>query len=214
MQMRSVNLLPTTRMMISVVGGIVVGLIVGFLASDGSLGVLAGIAVTGGVFVALGWAALWPMDGDQSRAHARREDFNPAVDELIVVMAAVSVLIVILALVIEGGSHAGRVPAILALLGVFSAWASLHLMYSVRYAYLYFDDDSPGGIDFNSSDTPAFRDFLYFSYNLGMTYQVSDTAVSDPLIRAITLRHCLLSYVFGGVILASMVNLVAGIVTS
>ncbi len=46
-----------------------------------------------------------------------------------------------------------------------------------------------------------------------MTYQVSDTSVSDPTIRAVALRHCLLSYVFGTVILATAINLVLGMVT-
>ena len=70
------------------------------------------------------------------------------------------------------------------------------------------------GIDFNEEAfEPAFRDFFYFSYNLGMTYQVSDTAVTSPAIRAVVLRHTLLSYVFGAVVLASTINLVAGLAT-
>ena len=71
---------------------------------------------------------------------------------------------------------------------------------------------SPAGIDFNGDQLPAFRDFLYFSYNLGMTYQVSDTSVSSSAIRQVVLRHCLLSYVFGTSILATTINLVVGIV--
>jgi uncharacterized membrane protein len=63
----------------------------------------------------------------------------------------------------------------------------------------------------NQKAEPAYRDFFYVSYNLGMTCQVCDTSVSSPLIRAVTLRHCLLSYVFGAVILASAINLVVGI---
>lgn len=66
---------------------------------------------------------------------------------------------------------------------------------------------------FNSKQPPAYRDFLYFSYNLGMTYQVSDTSVTSATIRAVVLRHCLLSYVFGTSILATTINLVTGIVT-
>ena len=89
----------------------------------------------------------------------------------------------------------------------------LHLTYAARYAYLYYGDPV-GGIDFNSSDPPAYRDFCYFSYNLGMTYQVSDTGVSSTAIRSVVLRHCLISYVFGTVILAATINLVAGLVTS
>jgi uncharacterized membrane protein len=89
----------------------------------------------------------------------------------------------------------------------------LHLMYTARSAQLYYGEPV-GGIDFNSNDQPSYRDFCYFSYNLGMTYQVSDTEVSSTAIRSVVLRHCLLSYVFGTVILAATINLVAGLVTS
>ena len=65
-----------------------------------------------------------------------------------------------------------------------------------------------------ATNPPAYRDFLYFSYNLGMTYQVSDTGVSSRTIRAVVLRHCLLSYAFGTVILATTINVVAGIVVA
>ena len=75
--------------------------------------------------------------------------------------------------------------------------------------------ESPEGrIDFDAEDPPTYRDFIYFSYNLGMTYQVSDTSVASTRMRAIVLRHCLLSYVFGTVILATTVNLVVGIVAA
>jgi uncharacterized membrane protein len=92
-------------------------------------------------------------------------------------------------------------------------WGMLHLMYVARYAHRYYTDPV-GGIDFNNPrEQPAYRDFFYFSYNLGMTYQVSDTNVSSTAIRAVVLRHCLLSWVFGTVILAATINLVAGVFT-
>ena len=101
----------------------------------------------------------------------------------------------------------------LVLCGVFMAWASLHLMYAARYAHLYYVTCGGTGIDFNAEEyEPAYRDFFYFSYNLGMTYQVSDTAVTSPPSGR-RLRHTLLSYVFGAVVLASTINLVAGIAT-
>lgn len=61
--------------------------------------------------------------------------------------------------------------------------------------------------------TIATHDAKILSYNLGMTYPVTDTSVSDPTIRAVAFRRCLLSYVFGTVILATTINLVVGIVT-
>lgn len=201
-----------TRLSGSVIIGIAVGVVAG-AATDSLLGALIGIAATGAVFVATGWILLWPMDADATRANAHRETFRPLAEELVVVGAALGALISIVVMLIRGGSHNDPSAAAAALAGVFMAWAAMHLMYAARYADLYYTQPV-GGIDFNSAEPPAYRDFFYFSYNLGMTYQVSDTSVSDSTIRAVSLRHCLLSYVFGTVILATAINLVAGIVTS
>ncbi|MGW6354361.1 DUF1345 domain-containing protein [Streptomyces sp. NPDC055092] len=198
------------RLGISVVAGAVVGAIVG-VTNNAALGVLSGIAATELVFVVAGWAVLWPMDATATRANVRREDFQPVTDELVIVGVALCGLVATVLLLLLGKSASGHAAAAVALGGVFMAWAALHLMYATRYAYLYYQGS--GGIDFNNDDPPAYSDFLYFSYNLGMTYQVSDTNVSTSTIRAVALRHCLLSYVFGTSILATTINLVTGIVT-
>lgn len=194
-------------------GSLVAGVGAGVLAaiSDVDVGVLTGIAVTCTVYVAVGWLVLWPMDADSTRVNATHEDLRPVATELVVGGAALAGLAGIVMLMLAGADHAGRGPAALALAGVFLAWASLHLMYATRYAHLYYGG-TPGGIDFNSDDPPAFRDFFYFSYNLGMTYQVSDTAVTSSPIRSVVLRHCLFSYVFGAAIIATTINLAIGIV--
>lgn len=197
------------RLACAVVLGAVVGTAVG-LPTDAALGVLSGIAAMELFFVLAGWAVLWPMDAATTHRNARREDFRPVTEELVVVSVALCGLVAIVLLLLHGGeSDTGH--AAIALCGVFTAWAALHLMYATRYAYVYYE--SSGGIDFNSDDPPAYRDFFYFSYNLGMTYQVSDTDVSSSTIRAIVLRHSLMSYVFGTSILATAINLVVGIVS-
>ncbi|WP_329455970.1 DUF1345 domain-containing protein [Streptomyces sp. NBC_01497] len=193
------------------VAGAVVGVVAGFL-SEVPLGVISGIAAAETLFVVAGWIVLWPMDAAATHRNVRREDFRPVVEELAVVAAAVCALLGIVMLIVLGHADTGHIGAATALEGVFMAWAALHLMYATRYAYLYYQPPE-GGIDFNSGDRPRYSDFLYFGYNLGMTYQVSDTGVSSSTIRAVVLRHCLLSYVFGASILATSINLVAGIVT-
>ncbi|MET8855630.1 DUF1345 domain-containing protein [Streptomyces sp. NPDC004579] len=199
------------RLVISLILGAAVGLAVGF-SNDVFLGSLAGIAATELFFVLAGWVVLWPMGAEATRASACREDLRPLTDELVVVAVALCGLGAIALLLLRGGgSDRGDAVAVTALCGVFLAWAALHLMYATRYAYLYYDGN--GGIDFNTDDPPAYRDFFYFSYNLGMTYQVSDTSVSSAQIRAIVLRHCLLSYVFGTSILATAINVVVGLVS-
>ncbi|NLU75335.1 DUF1345 domain-containing protein [Streptomyces sp. HNM0575] len=198
-----------TRLAAAAVVGVAIGTVVGF-SVDTPLGILAAIAATETCFVVAGWTVLWPMDADSTRRNAGREDFRPLTEELVVIAAALCGLggIVVLLLGNSDTSHAAA-----ALAGVFMAWAALHLMYATRYAYLYYVD-AAGGIDFNSDQPPAYRDFFYFSYNLSMTYQVSDTDVSNSAIRAMALRHCLLSYAFGTSILATAINLVVGIVSS
>jgi uncharacterized membrane protein len=200
-----------TRLAVSAVVGAVLGLVVGALTRP-LLGVLAAIAGAGTLFVVTGWIVLWPIDAERTRRTVQREDFRPVAMEIVVVVTALAGLVGIVLLLLLSGSGSGPAAAALAAGGVFMTWAGLHLMYATRYAHLYYGG-TVGGIDFNSDDPPAYRDFLYFSYNLGMTYQVSDTSVSSTTIRAIALRHCLLAYVFGTVVLATTINLVTGIVT-
>ncbi|GAA5018773.1 DUF1345 domain-containing protein [Kitasatospora paranensis] len=196
----------------SVVIGAVVGAAVGALTTR-PLGILTGIVAAETLFVVVGWVVLWPMDAAATHRNVRREEFRPFVEEIVVVATALCGLIAIVLLLLVGDPRFRHAAAAAALCGVFMAWAALHLMYATRYAYVYYLPPV-GGIDFNTGDAPRYSDFLYFSYNLGMTYQVSDTSVSTSALRAVVLRHCLLSYVFGASILATTISLVAGIVTS
>jgi uncharacterized membrane protein len=198
------------RLAWAAVGGIVIGVVVATLG-NALLGVLSGIASTATLFVLPGWWALWPMDAEATSRHARRDEFEPRLEEVVVVAWSLAGLIAVALLLLLGKTEDRPLVALLALAGVAMSWAGLHLMYAARYAYLYYSV-ARGGIDFNHDVPPAYRDFLYFSYNLGMTYQVSDTSVSSRTIRAVVLRHCLLSYVFGTVILATTINLIASVV--
>ncbi|MGW6194699.1 DUF1345 domain-containing protein [Kribbella sp. NPDC055110] len=206
--------MPTTavsRLLVALAAGCVVGAVVA-LAWNVPLGVLSGIAAMAAAFVVTGVLVLWPMTSAATQHFVGREDFRPAVEESTVVAVTLGGLTGIALLLLLGDSHSQNSAAAVGLAGVFMNWAMLHMMYAARYAHLYYLQPT-GGIDFNSDEPPAYRDFFYFSYNLGMTYQVSDTSVSSAAIRSVVLRHCLLSYAFGTVILAATINLVAGIVT-
>jgi uncharacterized membrane protein len=200
------------RLIASVAVGAVAGVVAGSFIGI-ALGILIGGTTSLALFVVAGWVVLWPLDAAATQHNAGREEFNPVLDELVVVGVSLLGLVGMAVLLVVGGSSTDRVAAALALGGVLFGWGGLHQMYAARYAHLYYVICQTTGIDFNGPDKPAYRDFLYFSYNLGMTYQVSDTAVSSSAIRAVVLRHTLLSYVFGAVVLASTINLVAGIAT-
>ncbi|MEV7280420.1 DUF1345 domain-containing protein [Streptomyces sp. NPDC093111] len=198
------------RLVGSTLIGVAAGLTVALLTGV-ALGTLCGIAAAETVFVVSGWAVLWPMDAAATRYNVGREDFRPLLAEIAVVAAALSGLVANVLLLLGADPGTGHAAAAVALGGVFMAWAALHLMYATRYAHMYYGEPG-GGIDFHSEEPPRFSDFLYFSYNLGMTYQVSDNDVDSSAVRAVVLRHCLLSYVFGASILATTINLVATLV--
>ena len=100
--------------------------------------------------------------------------------------------------------------AAVAVASVVLSWLLVHTLFAIRYASLFYRGEV-GGVDFNQAELPAYSDFAYLSFTLGMTFQVSDTNITSHAIRVTALGHALLSYLFGAVILATTINLVAGL---
>lgn len=196
-------------MAVSAVIGAIVGTGAGYLV-DMPFGLLVAVFATHLVFVAGGWMVLWPLDAAATKTIASNVNYRRGLDEIMVLVVSVGVLFSNTLLVVLNASKAHKWAVLVAICGVFLAWGSLQLMYVVRYAYEYYAVCKGSGIEFSGTPDPAYRDFFYFSYNLGMTYSVSDTTVTNSAIRSVVLRQGLLSFVFGAVILASTLNLVSG----
>jgi len=116
-------------------------------------------------------------------------------------------------ILLVGGQSKGIAQVVDALIGagaVAVGWLCVHTVYVVRYARIYYSSPVPP-IDFNQEGDPTFSDFAYFSFNLGMAYQVSDTALRTSDVRRVVLGHTLLAYLYGTIVIASTINLVAGI---
>jgi uncharacterized membrane protein len=98
-------------------------------------------------------------------------------------------------------------------LAVVSAWFLTHTAYALRYAHLYYrdDDEGEGGLAFPGEGRPAYLEFAYFSFTIGMCFQVSDVGVSSRQIRRAVLGHSLLSFLYNTAILATAVNLAVGL---
>ena len=101
----------------------------------------------------------------------------------------------------------------LCLLNVALSWALTQTSFALRYAHLYYREDKEGvgGVDFPGGAPPAYFDFAYFAFTVGMCFQVSDTTVSSPQIRRAVLLHATLSFVYNTAILAFVLNLVFGL---
>ena len=113
---------------------------------------------------------------------------------------------------VKASSTAGTSRALITAVAVVTvalSWFSVHAVYTLRYADLYYRAD--GGIDFHDDGAPDYRDFAYVAFTIGMTFQVSDTDLVSRPIRRTALRHALLSYLFGIAVIATTINAVAGL---
>jgi uncharacterized membrane protein len=177
------------------------------------------VALTGGwgatalVTAVLIWWRIYSMDAAETQKHAQAEDYSRPTSDLIVLAAGLASLVVIGFALVEARHRSGTGKGLLialAVLVVAVSWTAMHLVFTVRYGDLYYDEPV-GGIDFNAKDRPDYRDFTYFAFTIGMTFQVSDTTVDDRSIRRQVTRHALLSYLFGAVIVALAINSVASL---
>lgn len=172
----------------------------------------------------VGWAAacavyvitaapLLTADADRTARTAVREDPRRPVSDLLLVGAAGASVIALFVDLLGAKTLHGVSQDLAAALGVVSvllSWLLVQTLFTLRYAELYYSG-TPGGIDFNQQEPPTYADFAYFAATVGMTYQVSDTDITIGSIRRTALRQALLSYFFGTLVIASVVNLVANL---
>lgn len=159
------------------------------------------------------WIRVGRMDAEETRKHATREDPSQGLADALLVIASICSLVIVAFVLVRSASMSGVGGAALAGLAIASvalSWVLIHTLFMLRYAYLYYDG-TMGGVDFNQKDPPDYGDFAYLAFTIGMTYQVSDTSLGSREFRMTALRHALLSYLFGAVILATIINFVAGL---
>jgi uncharacterized membrane protein len=202
------------RVITSAAIGPPVGVIVALFAPWELAMLAAWIAVASLLLLRI-WLRVGMFTPAETRELATREDDSRASADLLLLVASVASL---------GGAAAGLVKAhesdstretlltVASVLTVALSWALVHTVFALRYAHEYYTRSIKGGIDFKSGDyEPDYADFAYVAFTIGMTFQVSDTDIGSRVIRRTVLRHALLSYLFGAIIVAMMVNVIASL---
>ncbi|MGJ7490564.1 DUF1345 domain-containing protein [Variovorax sp. ZT4R33] len=170
------------------------------------------------VYLALAWWLAQTFDAQRTRARSQSLD-PPNVLILIVMLTAVGACIAAITLLLQqvqrmvGVERAAYIA--LGLLALASSWLLIHTIYAFHYAHRYYQaelqkTDAGPGLDFPGKLDPDYFDFLYFSFVIGMTSQVSDVQVTSRAMRRITLVHGVLSFAFNMLVLALSINVVAG----
>lgn len=202
----------SVRVGISAAAGVVVLVLAGALW-NWAYAPTVGWDVAAVVFCAWIWLVIWPMSATETAAEAKSVDPNRAISDILMLTACVASIGAI-GIVVVGAHAAGGVAAemlaALSLASVAVSWLTVHTIFTLRYALLYYEG-AEGGVDFHQDEPPSYRDFAYMAMTVGMTFQVADTDLHATSLRAAVLRHALLSYLFGAVILAATINLIAGL---
>lgn len=109
--------------------------------------------------------------------------------------------------------HHGEYVALVALT-LAASWLMTQVSFAYRYAHEYYASDAAGpegGLKFPGEDSPDYLDFIYFSFVLGMTFQVSDVDITGRKMRRLATLQGLIGYMFNTVVLALTINIAAGI---
>jgi uncharacterized membrane protein len=176
--------------------------------------VLSGWIVAAGAFVVRIWYHVNRLSGAETAQIAIREDASRASAHIMVIGASVVSLVGVGVTLARASSESGDSKVVLSVAAIFtviSSWALVHTVFALRYAHAYYGEPE-GGIDFSTDETPDYHDFAYVAFTIGMTFQIADTDLTSAALRRLALRHALLSYLFGAVILAMTINVTAGFV--
>jgi uncharacterized membrane protein len=206
------NIASSIHVSVMLASGVIVALVVGLLGFW-AYAVVIGWAAACLVYIVWVWAIVWRMDPDRTREHASREDPSRGTSGVLLVFASIASLIALVFVLTQAKASSPGEKAGLATIGVASvvlSWFLVHTIYTLRYAVLFYADPAKP-VDFNQKAPPKYTDFAYLSFTVGMTFQVSDTDLQSSAIRVAALKHMLVSYLFGAVILAGVVNVVAGL---
>ena len=171
----------------------------------------------------LAWLTILTTPPEKLRARAQMQDVSHILIFIFVVVAACAGLFAVGFLFLNKSVAAQSphffVHLLMSLVAIICSWALVHTVFGLRYAHTFYGDpDGPtgpkphaGGLDFPGDREPDYMDFAYFSFTIGMTFQVSDVVITSREFRTLVLAHGILSFGFNTVILALTLNTVSAL---
>ena len=170
------------------------------------------------------WAIILTTTAAEVKVIAVKQDSSRTIISVVILFAFVVSLFAVIFVMrtLPNPNQAGFPYHVgFAITSVILSWLMIHTIFAIRYAHLYYNllyeermsqKEHKGGLIFPSDDPPDYFDFAYFSFVIGMTWQVSDVQISSRRIRRMVLFHALLSFLYNTVILALTINIISGLI--
>ena len=185
------------------------------------LQVLTGILITWAAFAlgmtVLSWITFFSVSDIELHMETRQEDESgPVIFSLVLLSICISLAGILIMMHNNDSSIVQReLHRAISLLSVASSWLLLHTIFTLHYARLYYADDPTGkadyrgGLAFPDEAKPDYLDFAYFSFVIGMTFQVSDVEINARHLRRLALLHSFISFVFNTIIVALTISVLS-----
>lgn len=167
--------------------------------------------------IIMSWITFKITTPTEIRKQAGLQDSSRIIIFTMVLISTFASFLAVMLLVISKDKTTELLDIPIAVSGMAFSWFLVHTTFAMRYAHIYYGDhetkpDTPaGGLNFPEDSKPGYFDFAYFSFVLGMTFQVSDVEVTSKRLRKLALLHGILSFAFNTVIVALTINVIAGL---
>jgi uncharacterized membrane protein len=166
--------------------------------------------------IVMSWITFFITNSKQIREQSKTQDPRRSIIFIIIIISTLASFLAVLLLIVtkkgENGGSSWHLP--IAVAGMLFSWILIHTIFTLRYAHIYYGDHETkpnthaGGLEFPDDALPEYLDFAYFSFVLGMTFQVSDVQIKSKRLRKLALLHGLLSFGFNTIMIALTINLI------
>lgn len=209
----------TPRFLISMVIGLLVYLIIRPSAVSNLTHLMIGWDAFSLCMLLMSWITFFITDAGETIPQAKKQDQKrPVIFILSLASIFIGFLAVFLLLATKYETKTEtNITVTVAIIGMIFSWFLFHTIFTLRYAHLYYYDnpDTPkveiGGLKFPEENRPDFLDFAYYSFVIGMTFQVSDVDITSSQMRHLTLMHSILSFFYNTIIVALTINVIVSL---
>ena len=200
---------------------IAIASIIYFIVQIKDIGSLSHIMIGWNTFslcmIIMSWVSFFITDSKQIREQSKVQDPSRTIIFIIIIIATLVSFLAVLLLIISKGKadDTSSLRVAIAITGMLLSWFLIHTIFTLRYAHIYYGDHQTkpnthaGGLEFPGDAKPEYLDFAYYSFVLGMTFQVSDVQITSKRFRGLALLHGLLSFAFNTIMIALTINLIA-----
>ena len=213
------NLHPLQRIGLSVVFSVVVF----FVLKSSQLGLLFNVVAAWCAFalsyIITSWLVMFSRSIEEIKKLAQKDDGSGAFVVIFTIVASFAAMVTVLMLVMASKTEDKNevLRVVMCFSSVMLSWFLVHTIFTFHYAHLYYDTAKDNksvlheGLDFPSDEDPDYLDIAYFSFVVGMTFQVSDVEVTNKKMRRLVLLHGLIAFVLNTFVVALTINFIAGL---